>query len=307
MTTLELELQRGQRIERTLRRARRLHVHARRPRPRSRRRARCAPRRRRACGGSSGCASRRCARPTARRSPTPSRAAPRGSRPGRDAIARYWSRSNSIGVRCTSSPSRRTRRDARVELDRADAHRALVARRRPIGAPQQRVHARDELARAERLRHVVVGADREPDEQVGLAVARGEHEHRQRPLALDLLAHLDAVEAGQHEVEHHEVGPEPFAQRRRRRARRRRSRPRSPRCAAGWRSPPRSTPRPRSPRSVRRPREPRGAESAPATVITPPRIRDGRGGVPTGLWRNRADRRRRPSTPTRGRLPRAVA
>ena len=32
-------------------------------------------------------------------------------------------------------------------------------------------------------------------------------------LALDLLAHLDPVEAGQHEVEHDEVGAEPFAQR----------------------------------------------------------------------------------------------
>ena len=31
-------------------------------------------------------------------------------------------------------------------------------------------------------------------------------------LALDLLAHLDAVEAGQHEVEHDEVGAEPVAQ-----------------------------------------------------------------------------------------------
>ncbi len=82
----------------------------------------------------------------------------------------------------------------------------------PVGASQQRVNARDELARAERLGHVVVGADRQPDEQVGLAVARGQHEHGQGTVALDLLADFDAVETGQHEVEHDEVGAEPLAQ-----------------------------------------------------------------------------------------------
>ena len=87
-----------------------------------------------------------------------------------------------------------------------------LAGRRTIGASQQRVDASDELARAERLRHVVVGADGETDEQVGLAVARGQHQYRQRMLTLDLLADLDAVETGEHQVEHDEIGAEPLAQ-----------------------------------------------------------------------------------------------
>ena len=97
-----------------------------------------------------------------------------------------------------------------IELDVADRRRDR--RRSPAtraGATQDRVHARDELAGAERLRHVVVGADLEPDDEVGLAVARGEHEHRHRAISLDALAHLDPVEAGEHEVEHDEVGLEP--------------------------------------------------------------------------------------------------
>ena len=88
-----------------------------------------------------------------------------------------------------------------VELDRREVHELAVdahpARRRrrarprrsarrarrgdsadALGPAQQRVHPGDQLAHAERLRHVVVGADREPDEEVGLAVAGGEHQDR---------------------------------------------------------------------------------------------------------------------------------
>ena len=80
-----------------------------------------------------------------------------------------------------------------------------------VDAAQQRMHARDELARAERLRQVVVGADGQPDDLVGLRVARGQHQHRHGPVVLDAAAHLEAVEAGQHEVEDDEVGTQPLA------------------------------------------------------------------------------------------------
>ena len=46
-------------------------------------------------------------------------------------------------------------------------------------APEDRAHARGELARRERLRHVVVGAELEPDDAVGLLAAGGEHDHRE--------------------------------------------------------------------------------------------------------------------------------
>jgi hypothetical protein len=61
-------------------------------------------------------------------------------------------------------------------------------------------------AASSRLENGFVGADREPHEQVGLVVAGGEHEDRHRPLGLDAPAHLEAVEAGQHHVEHDRVG-----------------------------------------------------------------------------------------------------
>ena len=66
----------------------------------------------------------------------------------------------------------------------------------------------DELAGAERLRHVVVGADAEADDEVALGVPGGEHEHRDRALGLDVLADLEAVEAGEHQVEDDQIGLE---------------------------------------------------------------------------------------------------
>ena len=76
----------------------------------------------------------------------------------------------------------------------------------PLDAPEQGLDARDDLAHAEGLGHVVVGPDREPDEDVGLVVASGEHEHGHGPDGLDAAAHLEAVEAGKHDVEEDHVG-----------------------------------------------------------------------------------------------------
>src|SRR5919109_4097567 len=64
-----------------------------------------------------------------------------------------------------------------VELDVADAD-LLAARRWSLGAPQHRAHSGDELLRAERLRHVVVRADLETHELVGLVGTPGEHDDR---------------------------------------------------------------------------------------------------------------------------------
>ena len=108
--------------------------------------------------------------------------------------------------------ARDTRRAAGSIVDVADRRSGSAPRRRgPLGPgavdpAQERVDPGDELPGAERLRHVVVGADAEPDDEVVLGVAGGEHEHRDRPVGLDALAHLEAVEAGEHEVEHDEIG-----------------------------------------------------------------------------------------------------
>jgi hypothetical protein len=85
-------------------------------------------------------------------------------------------------------------------------------RRTPLDAPEQRAHAGDQFARGERLGDVVVGADREPDEHVGLLRPGREHQHGHRPVTLQAAADLEAVESGQHQVEHHEVGAHAIAQ-----------------------------------------------------------------------------------------------
>ena len=71
-----------------------------------------------------------------------------------------------------------------------------------VDPPQDRLHPCDQLSHAERLGEVVVGADRQADDEVGLVVAGGEHQHRYVAVALDAPAHLQAVEAGEHQVEH---------------------------------------------------------------------------------------------------------
>ncbi len=76
----------------------------------------------------------------------------------------------------------------------------------PVHPAQDRLHAGGELAEAERLREVVVGADREPGDLVGLLGLGGEHQDRRPGHALDLLADLEPVHPRQHQVQDHEVG-----------------------------------------------------------------------------------------------------
>ena len=72
-------------------------------------------------------------------------------------------------------------------------------------AAQDRLDARDELARVERLRQVVVGADLEPDDLVHVFVARGEHQDRDVRALAHALADLDPVEIREHQVEDDQV------------------------------------------------------------------------------------------------------
>src|SRR5919204_4739130 len=73
------------------------------------------------------------------------------------------------------------------------------------GAAQQRAHAAPKLADRERLGDVVVRAELEPDDLVELVVAGREHDDRNLALGAQALADLEAVELGQHQVEHDEV------------------------------------------------------------------------------------------------------
>ena len=63
-----------------------------------------------------------------------------------------------------------------------------------------------QLARAERLDHVVVGAVLQADHPVGLLAERGQHDHRHGRGPAQLPAHLESVHPGQHQIEHEQVG-----------------------------------------------------------------------------------------------------
>src|SRR5204862_1274500 len=73
-------------------------------------------------------------------------------------------------------------------------------------AAQDRLDARDELARVERLRHVVVGADLEADDLVDVLVPRGQHQDRDIRLLTDAAADLDPVDVREHEIEDDQRG-----------------------------------------------------------------------------------------------------
>jgi len=74
-----------------------------------------------------------------------------------------------------------------------------------LATTQHGPDARDQLAMAERLRHVVVGADLQPDHLVDLRVAGGDHDHGHAGVLPQLAAHLNSGKSRQHEVEQHDV------------------------------------------------------------------------------------------------------
>jgi hypothetical protein len=100
---------------------------------------------------------------------------------------------------------------------RVESHVAQPQRRRAGSragaATQQRRDPRRELAHAEGLGQVVVGAHPQAHDHVRLLVAGGEHEDEHGTCGLHLAADLVAVQSGQHEVQDDEVGGHRPAQR----------------------------------------------------------------------------------------------
>ncbi len=128
----------------------------------------------------------------------------------RGCCANTRSSENSPVVSVTLLPLDDQRAGRQIERVRAERHHAFLVRRTrhcPLAvAAQHRVDARDELARVEGLGQVVVGAHLEPDDAVDVLALCGEHDDRHRLAgAAQAPAHRQAVLAGQHEVEHHEM------------------------------------------------------------------------------------------------------
>ena len=92
-----------------------------------------------------------------------------------------------------------------AECDTAFGRRR--AGRGPFAMPaQHRVNARDELARVERLRQVIVGAHLEADDAIDFLAFRRQHDDRHRFAgAAQSAADGQPVLARQHQVEHDQV------------------------------------------------------------------------------------------------------
>src|SRR4051812_12259131 len=95
-----------------------------------------------------------------------------------------------------------------VELAAIEGRSVLVDReaaRRVARAPQDGAHARDELADAERFADVVIRAEIQADQAIDLLHLGGHHHDGNVGEGAQLAAHLQAVAAGQHEIEQDQV------------------------------------------------------------------------------------------------------
>src|SRR5512140_1331539 len=99
----------------------------------------------------------------------------------------------------------RDRHLLRIEDEPADLHGLL----RRAGLAAHAAHGRpdpgQELARRERLGHVVVGADLEAEHAIGFLGARRDHDDRHVGPRPELARDFNAVAPGQHDVEHDAV------------------------------------------------------------------------------------------------------
>src|SRR5450759_4709501 len=93
-----------------------------------------------------------------------------------------------------------------VDDERPQSEALRVARPTPP-APKRRPDARDELGQLEWLADVVVGTGLQADHDVERVAARSQHDDGDRRVAPDLAGNLQAVEAGEHDVEQDKVGP----------------------------------------------------------------------------------------------------
>jgi hypothetical protein len=92
-----------------------------------------------------------------------------------------------------------------VERQVADLEEGAAARG---PAAEQSTHPSQQLLALERLDQVVVGAGVKALHPVLNAVTGGQHEDRHVALVAQPVGHFDAVDAGQAQVEHHQIGLE---------------------------------------------------------------------------------------------------
>ena len=96
-------------------------------------------------------------------------------------------------------------RRARAAIDLQPAEAQDVGLRRALAPAQDGAQPRQQLARLERLGQVVVGAQLEADDAVHGVAARGQHQDRRLRAGAHAPADLEAVDIGQHQIEHQRV------------------------------------------------------------------------------------------------------
>ena len=126
---------------------------------------------------------------------------------------RNASSSNALGLIGRTSPSRSSRCPPRSAWTRAqvDDGRRPIDGHALLGPPEERPDPGRQLAQAERLGDVVVGAELQPDDLVELGVLGRQHDDRHARLGADDAADLDARQLREHQVQEDEVrslGPE---------------------------------------------------------------------------------------------------
>jgi hypothetical protein len=92
-----------------------------------------------------------------------------------------------------------------VHLDARGPEHVSAGRRRGR-SPKHGPNARDELLRAERLDDVIVGADLQADDAVGLVAASGQHDDGDVRRTAKLPGDVEAVAPGKPEIQHDQVG-----------------------------------------------------------------------------------------------------
>ena len=124
-------------------------------------------------------------------------------------LANASRRSNSIAVTATSRPSRannrRASRSSTCRPKRISRRSPAAGRPCRLHPPQHAPDPGQKLARVERLRDVVVGAELEPDHPVDDLAGRGQHDDRHIAAAAQLAREAETVLAGHAQVEDHQV------------------------------------------------------------------------------------------------------
>src|SRR5262249_58864762 len=83
--------------------------------------------------------------------------------------------------------------------------RAAALGRQAVRAPQHRLDAGEKFTRIERLRHIVVGAQLDPDDAISLVRQRRQQDDRRIGGRAQLAAKREAVFSWHHDIEHDKV------------------------------------------------------------------------------------------------------